>query len=454
MKTIKTVTSLLICAQLLSACSDKSFESQINPNNASQDMVGTGDGGGGNAINYKMLESYMIDPNNLDVVKNRLVKIFDVMFEGFKEDNFKPKTREHLSIKNWYLAPLSLKVIPKEVLGIEFTKDRHQQVAIQTKQAIWIDSNIFNKMSDQEKATLVLHEVVMSQYLMRFLKLEEMCELSQKAGFGGCSDDGDVDKVSLKKMSESPAFKPEPSRPLNEKDYEIIRQMTAWLLANEGKMTFESYETYSEQIGFRDTRFPRSSGKDEVGVEVKYTPAEFETAMNRSILTGSIETNCTGDTTKIQRPCLLKLKKLQSADQDSLGQKFQLDLIDQGTSSVIRSITFRVHEMSSDISHDGQASALVHSEQITTEGRVGQAYDQAMINFKVTKDKKLESLHSISFSKLMIVGQKPHPENRSFCSKQVQQVVGKSFADETILIGNAINYDLSFELGSTNCQYN
>lgn len=451
---MKSVASLIICAQLLSACSDKGFESLINPSSINQDTVelGTGDGGGGNAINYKMLESYMIDPNKLDIVKNRLVKIFDVMFEGHRQDNEKPNTDQFLKMKNWYLAPLSLKVIPKEVLGIEFTKDRHQQVAIQTKQAIWIDSNIFNKMSDQDKATLVLHEVVMSLYLHRFMTLEELCMLSKKSDLGGCGVDDSEDLEYFKAVGASPRMKPESSRPLNEKDYEIIRQMTSWLLANEGKMTFESYEKYADQIGFRDSRFPLSSSQSIEGVSLEYTALEFETAMNRSILTGQMKSKCLGELTNTERPCVLKFKKLDEKF-DLYGrsaQKYQLDLIDEGTQKVLRTVKFIQLEVKNLITaYDSEVQVHLHTLELIEEAQLGKAYDQVLLSFKVDDENKLVNLKSAVFTKVMIISEPtPYPNSSESCFREIETLSGKLFSDEAIIVGNGLIIPISGKIGA------
>lgn len=135
---------------------------------------GTIDGGGGNSLQDKMLESYIVKPQDLagfelvaPLLKN-LKKILN--YETPNSDEIDPSYYgliEHALNKSWYLIPVDLKTLTNDKLGAPFVSGT-TQVAFQDLDAVWIDENAFNKMPLDEKAKLILHEIVMSLKLFKF----------------------------------------------------------------------------------------------------------------------------------------------------------------------------------------------------------------------------------------------------------------------------------------------
>lgn len=170
-KAISNVFILFTGVLFLSACDENTMKNLEMNQNGTLRPEGTSDGAGGSGINFKMLESYKVEPAELPAAKKLLKKIIEKNEVTNDEEN-SFNFEEFFVLKNWYIAPITLKTIPKDVLGISMTDDKHQQIAIQTKEAIWIDQNYFDKMNEKEQATLLAHEAVMGLYLLRFLDLD------------------------------------------------------------------------------------------------------------------------------------------------------------------------------------------------------------------------------------------------------------------------------------------
>ncbi len=118
--------------------------------------------GGGNGYQGVPLESYAVDlvslPEFKEIVSPMLYRLQQKL-PGLKED----LTRVYES-KNIYLIPALLEHIPSYVVGVTFKTD---QLALQTQGSIWIDSVYYDRMRPREKATLLVHELVMGLVLAR-----------------------------------------------------------------------------------------------------------------------------------------------------------------------------------------------------------------------------------------------------------------------------------------------
>ncbi len=335
-----SVLSLIMCAQLLSACGGSSGGGakldQNSPNQAPmQDVMGTGDGGGGNAINFKMLESHIVDPMTFSV-KDRVLK----MLENTAPD-LEGKAQSVFRLKTWYMAPIKLNSIPKNVLGIEFTDDRVQQIAIQTDHEIWIDSKLYEQMSEDEQARLVLHETLMTLYTMRFKEMSEICKEVKRVGLSDCQID--------KPESLDELMRPEPRRRLNEKDYNSIRAMTAWFFQNEGALSYEKYLAASALNGFRDSRFTedKRSEIDSLPEDVKVkrmSSQQLYVLLKEASVTNSLAVGCAALKLQKDIPCTFDVQ-LEKKTEDLQGYKysreeFTLQFKNKLTGEIIQAVSF------------------------------------------------------------------------------------------------------------------
>ena len=188
---------------------------------------GTSDSGGGTGIDGKVFESYIVDPTQLPAYKQYL----DSLLKNIKSETSDGSRYDAIfKIKTWYIAPVELDKISKDVLGISFLKSDTQQIARQTTKEVWIDKSIFEKMNPKEQSELLLHELVMNMYFFKFMTISEVCKMSiMTAGeknSEGCLRNG----VILDK-----AIPPEKTHPLTDQDNENIRFVTGWLLQNTTK---------------------------------------------------------------------------------------------------------------------------------------------------------------------------------------------------------------------------
>lgn len=134
-------------------------------------LRGTGDSGGGNLYLGRPLESYIVKPTELPGGKLALRKL------GFmlEEDDIHPLRfifDNVLKEKVWYAVPGPLRKIPAAVIG---SAVETEQGALQTMEAVWLDSDLFAVMKEEDQARLILHEVVMGLRLLKFASDYEQC---------------------------------------------------------------------------------------------------------------------------------------------------------------------------------------------------------------------------------------------------------------------------------------
>lgn len=392
MKKLSLLLVTTVLSQILSGCtiSDQSLTGKdklIPMSNSAQDAMGTGDGGGGNALNYKMLESHLINPNDLEVVKVRVAPLLEKIFPS-KDPQVK---LDMFALKNWYLAPIKLKTLPKDVLGVDFTSDRMQQVAIQTELAVWIDSNYFEKMNEDEKARLIVHELLMNIYMTRFLSLGELCDLTLRTGQKSC---GSSMTPEFREKLES-QYKPEERRRLIDSDYEAIRAATAWVFANEKTLTESAYQAYTKRIGFADKRFGGASNEGE-NVDQKLKPTHLSkivTALRKAQLSGSLQKTCSGLHTKRNFNCELvwsvseKSHDLQPALKTQL---LEVSFRDSDSGEVVQKSSMEFANGITNLSRfDGSVLLTLMSPDFWRTQQFGYTSSYSALSFKMDDDDNL-----------------------------------------------------------------
>ncbi|MCM2280356.1 MAG: hypothetical protein NDI61_00760 [Bdellovibrionaceae bacterium] len=198
-----------------------------NGQQTSDAAMGTGDSGGGNGIKGAMFESYVRDVTMLPEWKEHLEPIHQKFLSLAKDPKYPNRIMRVLArAKKWYFVPMELGKIPKDRIGLEITSDPIQQFALQTRKEIWINSELYENMSNQRKAMLLLHEMIMSLYLIRFEDFTTLCreftDIENPYHDPAQCESGYVKDY----FSHMPA---EPRRSLSPDDYQSIRSMTAWL---------------------------------------------------------------------------------------------------------------------------------------------------------------------------------------------------------------------------------
>ena len=191
------------------------------------------------------------------------------------------------------------------------TDDKHQQIAIQTKEAIWIDQNYFDKMDEKEQATLLVHEAVMGLYLLRFLDLDSYLKLTSKINPQNALSD--EDRAIFEKF-----FAFETPRNLVSSDYETIREATAWIMNNIKTIDKPSIYKKLKDRGFLS--FIRSDrGNTTLPKEIQNTKIPMTLAQVNWLITSSKAMNIFSDLCQANgQPVKCKVETELNEDQSKL----------------------------------------------------------------------------------------------------------------------------------------
>lgn len=237
----------LILAMLLTAtlgCGEKKtiFNSQV----VSDREGGTDNTGGGNGVGGKPFESYIekdieSKPYFSDGVKPLIQKIAEV--EPKLAADFYHITLERL----WYFVPTELENISSNILG---SYGKHEQYALQDTNKVWINSIFFDKMSQSEQSTLMIHEIVMGIRLLRYTNKQDQCIAKAARLLIGDSNRSAYREQRRKcrrafpiTVGEAPRFK------LDRGDYDLIRKLVSLLDRNQPDV--EEVLSLMESTGFR-----------------------------------------------------------------------------------------------------------------------------------------------------------------------------------------------------------
>lgn len=250
---IRAICKLLIfiafaanCVYFLVACQPKKGTSSseahgpvVAPVPDMPDSKGTSDqGGGGNLINGKPLDFYKKEITELPEY-TKYIKPIDEKLNDIREDNQADNGVTYLETlakrKTWYLVPVKLDAIEAARIGTNFKSD---QGAYQTEKEIFISDLIYKDLDEEHKAQLLLHEIVMAFYLVKYEDGKFYCEAFKKANvrescLSGFADTGSKDE-----------FKPAQKKGkfLEADEYESIRHVTEWLYTQYKNLTMLKFE--------------------------------------------------------------------------------------------------------------------------------------------------------------------------------------------------------------------
>jgi hypothetical protein len=273
--------------------------------------AGTSDSGGGTGIDNKVYESYIVDILKhrayLEHVEPLMKNLIDTK-NGSDKDAGLDSFKKFFAYKTWYIAPIDLEKIGKDTLGISVHQSDTQQLARQTKKEIWIDSRIFEKMTAKAQGDLILHEMIMALYFVKFMSYSELC-LAGVVSITVEGKDVAADCKNLPKIFEK-MLKAEEFRPLNAQDNENIRHATGWVLNNAGsKGVFDEWMRVLIMKNF-DRRFFKIEKKNltNSSPEIKVTGQQIFEAIKATEVSGFALTLCRDLDGDSERPCQLLAK--------------------------------------------------------------------------------------------------------------------------------------------------
>lgn len=229
---------------------------------------GTSDPGGGTGLQGRAFESYIRDPKSMRGFHQYLKPIFDQYDKVDKEEEAKRPPAERsqddggtlidmFAVKKWFLLPMKLDCVNKDVIGLTFAGSEIDVLACQTKGEVWIDESKTRASNDRDFAKLLLHEFVVQIYTMRFQKMSEIMRafeevLGKKMDFSGMT----AEQIDV-------AFPAEPIRKLGPEDYEIIRRATDWLFEKGASATYAQFHHMLDGKVW-DKRFSNEDDKNEL----------------------------------------------------------------------------------------------------------------------------------------------------------------------------------------------
>jgi hypothetical protein len=265
---------------------------------------GTSDSGGGTGVDGKVFESYIVDPTELPAYKQFVAPLLkNIKTERPDGTQFD----QVIKIKTWYIAPVDLEKINKDILGISFVKSDTQQIARQTMKEVWIDKHLYDQMAPQEQGQLLLHEFVMNIYLIKFMLMSDLYRSSEvitgkKYVETGSTDINVLDKIMPLEMS----------HPLTDQDNENIRFVTGWMLQNLQKPVLN--KDFIQLLFYKnfDKRFysPQNADKKATSLaDLKMPFKEFYRAIKGAELSDNMPNSCFGETTNTKKACKIYVEE-------------------------------------------------------------------------------------------------------------------------------------------------
>lgn len=418
---------------------------------------GPSDGGGGDTCNGKMIESYKVDINELEEFKNFVYPIFEKLGKGGEVSPI--FMAPHL--KTWYIIDCKLQDIPKERKGLYLET---YQTAIHTQREIFIESASYNKMEEIEKGKLLLHEIVMALYLLKYTSFKDMCK-----AMNTCQ--GNIDLMDRWTM-----FRPLPFKPLDDIDHQKIRYVTSWLIKEKDNLSLDKFKEILINNDF-DRRFdsmtrssnsenvPHVEKKVEINVDdivkmlkrYQYTQ-KFPENCQFDPTTGLSGSKCTTDisVTTDDKTLVIKLKIVRASDKKTFEHEFKMPIVDSNrklslsvskyptVQGPVLSFTPMVlmanwPTMSPSEVEEGHQSQLLYIMMDSSNPKSPEVYQlvmQTLVWYSFEKEVKVENDYTTTIrygysallekesEALFVEKEQPYDTNRSFLPEGARQMVG------------------------------
>lgn len=197
---------------------------------------GPGDGGGGDTCNGKLIESFKTDITQLQEYKKYITPIIDKISPGVFKDVFTLRDLLEPNNKSWYLVECKLQDVPKSKKGLYLDS---YQTAFQNDREVFVDLTSYSKMNPENKAKLLLHEMLMALYLTNNISTNDLCQL--KSVQGKCIDDKLETQYATIKLGKRTDLKNIETVDLNAKAHQNIRALVDWTWSNKNYLTEASF---------------------------------------------------------------------------------------------------------------------------------------------------------------------------------------------------------------------
>lgn len=175
MKSSSFLCLILSCC-LIIPLSQFSFFQTAQANFPWHAFEGGGSDGGGNSYRGRPLDSYIVFPMEMPAFRATVRPVLEDLQRKAESDHRMDLLRNLIfsvfAQKTWYLLPGPLDPISSELPGFPVQTD---QAVLQNFHRVWLDQNIWEKMSLQDQGLLLLHEAVMGLKILRFASSQDQC---------------------------------------------------------------------------------------------------------------------------------------------------------------------------------------------------------------------------------------------------------------------------------------
>ena len=211
---------------------------------------GTVDGGGCNGIHGLCLEAYQQDIVQFPEYQEFIQPILDRLHR--KLPKFATNLEYIAQKRSWYFIPEKLKNITSNKLEVAFATE---QVALQGMFEIWIDKKMYQEMSTEKRAKLLLHEMLMGNKILEFHNFFEICNASSSN-----STENEFCNLQDNAYKSSSAFNEigisKDKIKIEAQDYLAIREVTNALISNKEPKSSRGLASWLNNLKHRTYKVP------------------------------------------------------------------------------------------------------------------------------------------------------------------------------------------------------
>lgn len=293
MRDLKTIGLiwLVTTTLFLSACSNSG---QLPPflkslfNQGPVQTQGPSDGGGGDICKKRPIEDFRIELADLEEYQRFVLPILrraspqkNSIFTNEDNNTVLAPSIYAAVTKSWYLMDCDIETVSQEKKGLPI---KSIQAAFHIGREIFISKKDYEPMQIDKKAYLLLHEIVMGYYLMKYMSLNEICQITE-----GCKEKDIRNNWKV--------FAPLKYQTLNGSDHQAIRAMTNWLWENQNFLTPENFNQQLKINDF-DHRFDPSFKPQTADLNIE--SEKIANVINTANLTQTLPQNCQFDSQSLE----------------------------------------------------------------------------------------------------------------------------------------------------------
>jgi hypothetical protein len=246
---ISDLASNFLCAVALafglSACqpnsSNPSSPSSTPGAPSSPTLEGTISGGGGNGCEGRVVESYARRIEALTEYRLYIQPTLRVMARG--GDPLAAYLKWAAHEKTWFFVPCELQRLSAEQTGLAFARSA-EQLALHGENGIFIDVKKYEQKSSRDRASLLLHEMVMGARWLMKKSPEDQCRALTTTDSRLCAD---PDLMAIARSSGRPVAE---RIQMDADDHDAIRSLTAFLSSRGRSLTNAELRQTRRRLGF------------------------------------------------------------------------------------------------------------------------------------------------------------------------------------------------------------